>query len=499
MVNGQVTTQSSLDNNQKGKRPYYRPTIPELHIEASKEGDFRPFNVVVAEKENLNFDELYNYLRDNNAFNYVNEGNLRAGDELGFMIDPEFNDHTIFIVDKRNNQIVGSLDESEYVVDRYEGLSGLIKKVKEEFNQTGKDKKFIATPTTRVSQIMVGRIPYGTQERNLEEIPNVSADSVFGIIKNGALSTNGKVGDNLIIKPMDMSQKEGRMYILIPNAAGKYSPAAVRVKHFNKEEYNPDDITVNSTPLYKNIRKGIDALANAFTEEDVSNAVKDLATSLYIGDIHIDFVQGKNGNGIRFTKTQRDANKNEIYDEIDGKKVRREDTRTVFLTERWDPNVLYELGGESVKTQPDARDSQEVANEIQNVLMEFNLPLQVNVGMLNREGYNNMLLSSGVLTSNITDASVKSSWFTTDYFDIQGNLQQAVNPASVKLSRGTSAKTPVEGTEGAITGTMISLNNSVYYVDLTSNTVRDNNGRTLSSFPESVFDMAYIQENYGNA
>ena len=25
--------------------------------------------------------------------------------------------------------------------------------------------------------------------------------------------------------------------------------------------------------------------------------------------------------------------------------VRREDARTVFLTERWDPNVLYELGG----------------------------------------------------------------------------------------------------------------------------------------------------------
>jgi hypothetical protein len=33
-----------------------------------------------------------------------------------------------------------------------------------------------------------------------------------------------------------------------------------------------------------------------------------------------------------------------------------------------------------------------------------------------------MLLSSGVLTSNITEASVRSSWFTTDYFDIKGNL-----------------------------------------------------------------------------
>lgn len=509
-ANENAPTPQSLDKDAKGKRQYYRPTIPELHVNASKDGDFRPFNVVVAEKENLNFDELYNYLRDNRAFSYVNEGNLKAGDELGFMIDPEFNDHTIFIVDKRNNQIVGSLDESQYVVDRYEGLSGLIERVKEEFNQTGKDKKFIATPTTRVSQIMVGRIPYGTEERNMGEIPNVSASSIFGIVKNGILSTNGRISDDLIIKPMDMSQKEGRMYILIPNAAGKYSPAAVRVKHFNESEYNPEDVTVNSTPLYKNIKKSIDALANAFTEEDVNNAVKDLARSLYIGDVHIDYVQGKNGNGIRFTKVQRDANKNEIYDEIDGKRVRREDARTVFLTERWDPNVLYELGGEGVKTQPDTRDSQEVAGEIQNILMAFNLPLQVNLGMLNKGGYNNMLLSSGVMTSNIIDASVKSNWFTTDYFDIQGNLQQALNPASVKAEEGRKIQTPVGGTEGAISGTKVTLPyNELFgsidiYVDLKTNTIRNDQGQDITrmyntSMQQFFFDLAYIQESYGNA
>lgn len=602
-ANENAPTPQSLDKDAKGKRQYYRPTIPELHINASKDGDFRPFNVVVAEKENLNFDELYNYLRDNRAFSYVNEGNLKAGDELGFMIDPEFNDHTIFIVDKRNNQIVGSLDESQYSVDKYEGLSGLVEKIRNEYlrstqsrdkfiatpnttelvvrgliplfntldksnsekakkvnrellikrlselrelsnadlalrdgsniekifkeanaefywnNRTSfnlnylvnslalalknkgakSSERFVATPTTRVSQIMVGRIPYGTEERNMGEIPNVSSSSIFGIVKNGILSTNGRISDDLIIKPMDMSQKEGRMYILIPNAAGKYSPAAVRVKHFNENEYNPEDVTINSTPLYKNIKKSIDALANAFTEEDVNNAVKDLARSLYIGDVHIDYIQGKNGNGIRFTKVQRDANKNEIYDEVDGKRVRREDARTVFLTERWDHNVLYELGGEGVKTQPDTRDSQEVASEIQNILMAFNLPLQVNLGMLNKGGYNNMLLSSGVMTSNIIDASVKSNWFTTDYFDIQGNLQQALNPASVKAEEGRKIQTPVGGTEGAIAGTTVSFDNTTYHVDLTSNTVRDNNGRTLNSFPESILDMAYIQENYGDA
>lgn len=610
-ANENAPTPQSLDKDAKGKRQYYRPTIPELHINASKDGDFRPFNVVVAEKENLNFDELYNYLRDNRAFSYVNEGNLKAGDELGFMIDPEFNDHTIFLIDKRNGQVVGSLDESDYSVSRYEGLKGLEEKIRSEYvnihkiqkpsyfnsmvsqleskkssweyyrddinrvyngieyvtgipyqatlepaikfaidsgilpkkyskylgktrenaiekedlqeiidelkklginnpsellnyvNQnSGKVNKFIASPTTRVSKVMVGRVPYGNTEKSLRDIPNVSGENrapVFGIIKNGVLTTNGKVDDSLIIKPVDMSQKEGRLYLLIPNGAGKYSPAAVRVKHFNESEYNPEDVTVNSTPLYKNIKKSIDALANAFTEEDVNNAVKDLARSLYIGDVHIDYVQGKNGNGIRFTKVQRDANKNEIYDEIDGKRVRREDARTVFLTERWDPNVLYELGGEGVKTQPDTRDSQEVAGEIQNILMAFNLPLQVNLGMLNKGGYNNMLLSSGVMTSNIIDASVKSNWFTTDYFDIQGNLQQALNPASVKAEEGRKIQTPVGGTEGAITGTTVSFDNATYHVDLTSNTVRDNNGRTLNSFPESILDMAYIQENYGDA
>ena len=483
---------------------FYRPAIPELHIEASKEGDFRPFDVVVGEREKgVDFSGIYGYLRDQDTFRYLNEGNLKVGDELGFMIDPDFNDKTIFIIDRKNNQVVGSLDESDYSVSRYEGLKGLEERIKDEFaNRENKAGKFIATPVTRVSKMMVGRIPYGSTERSLKDIPNVSSEDrrpVFGIIKNGVLTTNGKVNDSLVIKPVDMGQKEGRLYLLVPNGAGKYSPAAVRVKHFNESEYNPEDVTINSTPLYKNIKKSIDALANAFTEEDVNNAVKDLARSLYIGDVHIDFIQGKNGNGIRFTKVQRDANKNEIYDEIGGKRVRREDSRTVFLTERWDPNVIYELGGEGVKTQPDTRDSQEVASEIQNILMAFNLPLQVNLGMLNKGGYNNMLLSSGVMTSNIVDASVKSNWFTTDYFDIQGNLQQALNPASVKPEEGRKIQTPVGGTEGAIAGTTVSFDNTTYYVDLTSNTVRDNNGRTLNSFPESILDMAYIQENYGDA
>ena len=505
-TNSRVETPQSLDSKQKSRRPYYRPSIPELHIQASKEGDFRPFNVVATEREKgVNFDELYNYLRDNGAFTYVNEGNLKAGDELGFMIDPEFNDHTIFIVDRRNNQIVGSLDESDYSVDRYEGLAGLEEKIKAEFAQrSDKSEKFIATPTTRVSQVMVGRIPYSTEERSLANIPNVSGEGrapIFGIIKNGTLATNGRLDDSLIIKPVDMAQKEGRMYLLIPNAAGKYSPAAVRVKHFNKTEFNPEDVGVQSTQVYKNIQESIDALANSLSEEDLNNAVKSLAINLYTGDLHIDWFTSDSGNGIRFTKVQRDAQGNEIYEEKDGKRIRKETVKTVFLTEKWDQNTLFSItGNEEVQTEPASKSIEDVSKEISEILLDFNLPIQVNLGMLNRGGYNNVLINSNVLTSNISDARVISSWFTTDYFDVEGNLHQAVNPASVTPDTTRKVETPVGGTEGAIRGTKVVVDGATYGVDLTTGVIySSNNQRIYPKNAQLISDLAWASANFSDA
>lgn len=505
-TNNRVETPQSLDSKQKSRRPYYRPSIPELHIQASKEGDFRPFNVVAAEREKgVNFDELYNYLRDNGAFTYVNEGNLKAGDELGFMIDPEFNDHTIFIVDRRNNQIVGSLDESDYSVDRYEGLAGLEEKIKAEFAQrSDKSKRFIATPTTRVSQVMVGRIPYSTEERSLANIPNVSGEGrvpIFGIIKNGTLATNGRLDDSLIIKPVDMAQKEGRMYLLIPNAAGKYSPAAVRVKHFNKTEFNPENVEVQSAQVYKNIQESIDALANSLSEDDLNNAVKSLATNLYTGDLHIDWFTSDSGNGIRFTKVQRDAQGNEIYEEKDGKRIRKETVKTVFLTEKWDQNTLFSITGDNeVLSEPASKSIEDVSKEISEILLDFNLPIQVNLGMLNRGGYNNVLINSNVLTSNISDARVISSWFTTDYFDVEGNLHQAINPASVTPDTTRKIETPVGGTEGVITGTKVVVDGATYGVDLTTGVIYgSNNQRVYPKNAQLISDLAWASANFGDA
>ena len=621
---------------------FYRPAIPELHIEASKEGDFRPFDVVVGEREKgVDFSGIYGYLRDSGAFRYLNEGNLKAGDELGFMIDPSFNDHTIFIIDKRNGQVVGSLDESDYSVSRYEGLKGLEEKIRREYKsiappstrkitknkalsneskeeqvaesykeakkylfsldsdvydkgvdilsdyipksilrsllvspsrlradrwrkslqdalkdaanrgikdptgyslvieflanskgdetarsykqfikddtttvQSKSKGKFIASPTTKVSKVMVGRVPYGNTERSLSEIPNVSSTDrkpVFGIIKNGVLTTNSKIDDSLIIKPVDMSQKEGRLYLLIPNGAGKYSPAAVRVKHFNNEEFNLNDSSVSSTPVGEDIKNAITKLSTATSQDDVSAAMQDLAQDLYMQDIMVTWFSSKAGDGIVISKKVRKPDGTYEKVTINGKEQIKEDKYDVYFSTssksaeiggiNFDATALEDLGDTSALGTP--KNPEDIYNEILGHLIKFNLPLQVSTRRINEGAYNNRLINSNILTSNITEASVRSTWFTTDYFDNEGNLHQAISPASVALQPKRKIETPVGGTEGAIAGTRIvsASSNKPYYVDLKTNTIRDDQGKTVEVTDSNriLLDLAWAQDNFGDS
>lgn len=495
---------------------FYRPAIPELHIEASKEGDFRPFDIVVSEREkNVDFSGIYGYLRDQGAFRYVNEGNLKAGDELVFMIDPDYNENTIFIVDKRNNQVVGSLDESDYSVSRYEGLKGLEEKIRGEYaNRQNKTGKFIATPVTKVSKVMVGRVPYGNTERSLSEIPNVSSTDrkpIFGIIKNGVLTTNGKIDDSLIIKPVDMSQKEGRLYLLIPNGAGKYSPAAVRVKHFNNEEFNLNDSSISSTAIGEDIKNAITKLSTATSQDDVSAAMQDLAQDLYMQDIMVTWFSSRAGDGIVISKKVRKPDGTYEKVIINGKEQIKEDKYDVYFSTssksaeiggiNFDVTALEDLGDTSALGTP--KNPEDIYNEILGHLIKFNLPLQVSTRRINEGAYNNRLINSNILTSNITEASVRSNWFTADYFDNEGNLHQAISPASVAPQPKRKVETPVGGTEGAIAGTRIVsvFSNKPYYADLKTNTIRDDQGRTVEVTDSNriLFDLAWAQDNFGDS
>ena len=674
-ANRRVETQRTLDQSQQGQRKYYRPAVPELHIEASKEGDFRPFDVVVGERERgVNFSGIYSYLRDNGAFDYVNAAKLKPGDTLGFMIDPEFSDHTIFLVDTRNNQIVGSIDEKDTSIAKYEGLENLIKKVRDEYkasrsgtdtekvvstntvtgsngrvrtsevhevsrttdregtvvvelkevitsdsekqslvgreitsggleisldsdiidwkrqaaggrredgttvtpeqvtneeeqdakeqmetlleNTSGqtqpfhastiyyakdgriiaKDKKgntlylksdplntssvdsqpitrFFATPQVRVSKMMVGRIPYAAENRSLADIPGVldsNAKPIFGIIKNGVLTTNERIDDRLIIKPVDMSQKEGRLYLLIPNAAGTYSPAAVRVKHFNTQEFNLDDATVANTPIGRGINEALDRLADATSQDDVSVAMKELASDIYMQDIMVTWFDTKAGSGVVISRKVRKPDGTYEMVTINGQEQIKEDKYTIYYQGskksieinglEYTYDVAKDAGIDmSLFGQP--RDTSEIKRDILNTILRFNLPIQVSASKINDSGYNNRVIKSNVLTSNLREAKVIGSWFTTDYFDKQGNLQRSVSPSSVKPTPGGRTTTPVGGTEGVTQGTPVSIGGSTYTVDLKTMVYTDNKGTkySITTSNANIFAMAWAQENFGDS
>lgn len=474
-------------------RPYYRPAIPELHIEGVKEGDYRPFNEVAKEKNsNHNFDKIYEYLETKGAFKYVNEGHLKVGAEIKFMIDPEFSSTTIFMIDAKSGQIVGSLDESQYSSSRYKGLPALQKRILDKFNnRSNKEGQFVSSESTKVNKIMIGKIPMGTQERNLKDIPNASNKPIFGIIKNGVLSTNGVLDNNQILSPRDMSNKEGRMYILIPNGAGSYSPMAVRVKHFNTKEFNKSSVEIKNTPLFKNIVEAFSNMADSYTEEDVSNAFSDLGKSLYLGEMHIDFVQGNSGRGIRFTRAIKDANGEEIYDEVNGERRRREESKVVYLDQVYYPENNSNIEVAEPEIVP--RTIDDIVDDMIDKVSDFNLSLQVNLGMLNTSEYNEMLLNSNVLTSNIAEARNKSNWFTTHPLDEKGEILDAESPKYV-------APTPTDN--GIVKGTKVESTKEEYHVDLTTNTIRDTNGRDITNTMEAnerslLLETAWADSTFG--
>ena len=95
------------------------------------------------------------------------------------------------------------------------------------------------------------------------------------------------------------------------------------------------------------------ALASSTSEEDVNKATSLLKSVLYGGNLHVNWFTSNKGNGIRFTKVERDAQGNEIYEIKNGERVRKGEEREVFLTEKRDSNVVYSiLGSNDIQTSP---------------------------------------------------------------------------------------------------------------------------------------------------
>ena len=495
------------ESDSKEKREGVQPIIPELHIEAAKEGQFVPFNEEVKKRESgVNFDILYNFLKDSGAFDYINTGNLKPGDTIRFMIDPNFSGNPdgstiIFLVATRKDgteQIVGNIPTGKRVASRYAGLTELINNIYTEYNQVkdsvkAKGEKWYSSYTTKVKQIKNGVITYSNEYQDLNILAtNSSIPVLFGIMQNAQIVAPNVKGSVLQLK--DIDKKEGRVYVLIKGADGSYVPAYVKVKHYNRTEFNINDASIRNTKIYENIEAAIELIAKSRNSSELEGAIKLLGDYLYVGDLNYTYDAEK--KLIILSKYLKGEDGRYLYNE-DG--TNKEEKKFISIKE--DQELLFTLGDNGEVIQPKEQSIEGIANQIREALLDFNLGFQVDLDKINKENYNESLISNGILSTRATSLVLKNSYFITEPLSENGTPTATNTPINDKVqeSPGTNSnKTPVGGIETIIPGTPIDYQGITYYVDLENGNVYTEYGKKLTKISEqrSLILIEKLKQEY---
>lgn len=481
-----------LPENPQGDRMYVISDTPEIGRNALRDKNYTDFGTLFPQ-----YAAIFNYLKEKGAFRFVNEGKLKAGDVIKFMIDPKLGEGVILMV-TADGQVVGNIDPAKSTLGRFLGLPQLVKKIQEEYaNRENKDsmEPFIASMETHVSQILNGKIPVGKEEDSwtLADIPGVMVDKVddsgnpildddgnpikvlspnveFGIMKNGIIVANTEKPIK-IIQPTERNKKEGRLYMLVKNSTGEYNALAVRVAHFNANEFNMSNPTVTNSPIGKAIRKALEGFnvdPKKTTQEDFKKIYKELKSVLYLGKTKFS-LNFSNEDGI-------------IYLHIT-------DTSTNFQLEV------------SLTRSNEMLDKDTLVSYLIETLYRFNPPIQfkpTNV-KVDKKSIERLILS-GVLHSNIIQASPLSGWFTVNPI-IDGKEIAAVPMEKPVIDKAPSDN-PVDGKESAIEGTKVIRKSTkkVYYVDINKKEIKDENGKQIkvNKTNEILINLAWADSVFGN-
>ena len=145
-------------------------------------------------------------------------------------------------------------------------------------------------------------------------------------------------------------------------------------------------------------------------------------------------------------------------------------------------NVDGSIGG-SAATQTDPT---HVYNEILKYLYSLNTPFNIDKNEINKGDYNEKLVNDDILYTHLVDTQMTNSWFTTNYYDEEGNQKDAINP------KGTFSPT------GNKEGTKVVLGKNTYFVR--DGKIYDNSESVVvPKRANLIFDLAAAYELNGSA
>ena len=407
-----VELEKETENTEKTEKAtekyYYKSAISEYAAHT-----FTNFDVA-----NPNYKDIYQYLVSKGAFDYVNKGNLKVGDELTLKHE-KIGDYDEVVM-YHNDQVVGILPSTATAIKgNYVGLKNVRERVIK-----GEEIKL------NVSKIMLGQFKYTKDKtRPIKDLMN-GTPIQLGIVSNRELITNTDLNTE---KPYNRSQADGKVYLLLKNSRGTYSPKPIRVKHFNQEEFDLSKLKDTNNYRAREIHRIIDELSKTTNPDKCTELFIDLCQQLYLpNSFHMNIF----------------SYKNTIFLSLKGGPQGTKNINLENNTDSFTLNVDGSIEG-SAATQTDPT---HVYNEILKYLYSLNTPFNIDKNEINKGDYNEKLVNDDILYTHLVDTQMTNSWFTTNYYDEEGNQKDAINP------KGTFS--PVGNKEG----TKVILGKNTYFV-----------------------------------
>ena len=389
--NGAESSQQRPQGNNDPKN-YLRSDLTEFTIDSFNAGTFENFA-----------DKYPNYktIWDKIVFDYINKGNVKIGDTIELKLEPtESNGKTYETVYMyHNGNIVGVLPSADRT--QYTGIQDVYRLLRE-----GKQL------STTVSDIMLGKFPYTRNERRpLHKIKGVNgaANVKLGIMTRAGMVTNDKDLDDNTENVYDLAHSVGKIYILLKNSKGTYSPKRVVVKRFNSQEFPLIKLKDEGNPIAIRLFNMLDQTTKIIIDgirtnnmDKAYNAMDTLYSTLFkdlvLQGFHMDLMQNpEDGSSYLQFRIGAVRTRNNIAEIHDGQ-------------------AHFNLNEE------------ELFNVILNQLNKFNPVFNINHRKINNPSYNKEIIESGLLESYISDSQMIGSWFITNYLDANGNEVNASKP-----------------------------------------------------------------------
>lgn len=524
-LNQQANSENpTINQNQDGQYEFWKPTITEVSIDCDKTGDFRPYNEV-----NKAFNTIYQYLKynGNDAFNFLDEGNVSSGDEIEFVIDPNLEQQykddksivnykgpSILFRHKKSGRVIGNVPTD---TNKYVGLTKIIERINKEYNEfikdpSNKDKVFVFSQTTKVAQILPGKLKFTNEWRALSDVGEFSlSDAQFAIIdKDGSIISNV---DKRKIRLTDTSNP-GTLYVLLKNPAGTYTPVVVNVAHFNREELGKFK---DSSRIYDSVFRVISSIFGNKEIQNITNddlrgdhgPISELNKIISCHDLMFNITRDKNGVpcleiGRRLRNKdgslRSDGHEHKYYiplatdNHVASFAGADAETSTIDAKNIWGKN-------ESGEPYVTARSKDDIINDVMKALIDANVPIQVTKEDVKNSSKMKQLVETGILTTNLESTHFYNTWFTTDYISDDGKQKKASRLKRPTKSKPKVPKTPTPrgSTVDLLNLTSVTYNGIKYYVDRSNHVIYSEQGQIDRNIRDLLFTAAYAFEVYGDA